>query len=49
MLKTSAEDEMGIELIDMGQIEEEELPFMIVDKDTGNVYDSRRPDHIDAL
>ena len=40
---------MGIDLIDMGQIDDEERPFMIVDKDTGHVYDIRRPDHIDAL
>ena len=49
MLKTTAEDDMGVDLIDMGQIDDEERPFMIVDKDTGNVYDIRRPDHIDAL
>ena len=40
---------MGIDLIDMGQIDDEERPFMIVDKDTGHVYDIRRPDHVDAL
>ena len=50
LLKTNEEqDEMGIDLIDMGQIEDEERPFMIVDKDTGHVYDIRRPDHVDAL
>lgn len=38
-----------IELIDMGQIEEEERPFMIVDKDTGNVYDSRNMTHVNRL
>lgn len=31
-----------IELVDMGQIEEEDLPFLITDKDTGRVYDTRR-------
>ena len=50
LIKTKEEqDEMGIDLIDMGQIDDEERPFMIVDKDTGNVYDIRRPDHVDAL
>ena len=27
--------------VDMGQIDEEERPFMIVDKDTGRIYDVR--------
>ncbi len=49
LLKAVVDDDMGIDLIDMGQIDDEERPFMIVDKDTGNVYDMRRPDHIDAL
>lgn len=49
LLKAEVDDDMGIDLIDMGQIDDEERPFMIVDKDTGNVYDMRRPDHIDAL
>lgn len=38
-----------IELVDMGQIEEEDRPFMIVDKDTGNVYDSRNKSHVNRL
>ena len=49
LLKAVVDDDMGIDLIDMGQIDDEERPFMIVDKDTGNVYDMRRPDHINAL
>lgn len=35
--------------VDMGQIEEEERPFMIIDKDTGRVYDTRNEHHIDRL
>jgi len=33
----------------MGQIDEEERPFMIVDKDTGRVYDMRNDKHVDRL
>ena len=33
----------------MGQIDEEERPFMIVDKDTGRVYDIRNDKHVDRL
>jgi hypothetical protein len=35
--------------VDMGQIDEEERPFMIVDKDTGKVYDLRNENHLDRL
>jgi hypothetical protein len=35
--------------VDMGQIDEEERPFMIVDKDTGRVYDMRNDKHVDRL
>lgn len=34
---------------DMGQLDEEELPFMIVDKDTGKVYDTRNDEHVERL
>jgi hypothetical protein len=27
--------------VDMGEIDDEEKPFMIIDKDTGKVYDIR--------
>ena len=33
----------------MGQIEEEQRPFMIVDKDSGKVYDSRNELHVGKL
>jgi hypothetical protein len=29
------EEDSGVDLFDMGQIEDEERPFMITDKDTG--------------
>jgi hypothetical protein len=32
--------------VDMGQIDEEELPFMIIDKDSGKVYDTRNDKHV---
>ena len=35
--------------VDMGQIDKEEKPFMIVDKDTGRVYDMRNDRHVDRL
>ena len=35
--------------VDMGHIEEEELPFMIIDKDTGRVYDTRNEMHVERL
>lgn len=35
--------------VDMGQIDEEELPFMIIDKDTGKVYDIRNDKHVERL
>jgi hypothetical protein len=33
----------------MGQIDEEERPFMIVDKDTGRIYDIRNDAHVERL
>jgi hypothetical protein len=30
-----------IELVDMGAIDETDRPYLIVDKDTGDVYDMR--------
>ena len=35
--------------VDMGQIDEEELPFMIIDKDSGKVYDARIDKHVERL
>ena len=34
---------------DMGEIDEEELPFMIIDKDSGRVYDTRNDVHVERL
>lgn len=36
-------------VVDMGQIDEEERPFMIVDKDTGKMYDLRKDRVVDRL
>jgi len=33
----------------MGQIEEEERPFMIVDKDSGRIYDMRNDKAVGRL
>lgn len=30
----------------MGEIDEEDKPFLIIDKDTGKVYDIRNEDHL---
>jgi hypothetical protein len=35
--------------VDMGAIDEEELPFMIIDKDSGKVYDTRNDEHVERL
>ena len=35
--------------VDMGQIDEEERPFMIVDKDTGRIYDVRNDAQVERL
>ena len=43
------ESSQEIELVDMGKLEEEEQKFLIVDKDTGDVYDMRNQDHIKFL
>jgi hypothetical protein len=43
------ESSQEIELVDMGKLEEEEQKFLIVDKDTGDVYDMRNQDHIQFL
>lgn len=33
----------------MGQIDEEDKPFLIVDKDTGRVYDIRNESHVNNI
>lgn len=33
----------------MGQIDDEERPFMIIDKDTGRMYDIRNDKHVGRL
>ena len=42
-------NEENILEVDMGQIDEEERPFKIVDKDTGRIYDIRNDKHIERL
>ena len=37
------------EEIDMGQIDEEDRPFLLIDKDTGRVYDMRNENHLKKL
>ena len=33
----------------MGEIDEEDKPFLIIDKDTGKVYDIRNEDHLQRI
>ena len=35
--------------VDMGNIDEEDRPFIIIDKDFGKLYDIRNDKHIDRL
>jgi len=42
-------DEKNYLMVDMGQIDEEDMPFMIIDKDTGNMYDMRNDRHVERL
>ena len=35
--------------IDMGQIDDEDRPFLLIDKDTGRVYDIRNENHLSRL
>ena len=35
--------------IDMGQIDDEDKPFLLIDKDTGKVYDIRNENHLSRL
>jgi hypothetical protein len=33
----------------MGQIDDEDRPFLLIDKDTGRVYDIRNENHLSRL
>ena len=39
----------GVEEIDMGEIDDEDKPFLIIDKDTGKVYDIRNETHLQRI
>ena len=39
----------GVQEVDMGEIDEEDRPFLIIDKDTGKVYDIRNEDHLTRI
>jgi hypothetical protein len=43
------QDDNLFEDIDMGTIDDEERPFMLVDKDTGKVYDLRNDSHLSRV
>lgn len=43
------ENDNIFEEIDMGQIDEEDRPFLLIDKDTGRVYDMRNETHLKKL
>lgn len=43
------QNENLFEEIDMGQIDEEDRQFLLVDKDTGRVYDMRNETHLARL
>ena len=36
-------------LVDMGQVDDEDRPYLIVDKDSGKVYDIRKAEHVEHL
>lgn len=40
-VRSNSEYSQDIELVDMGRIDEEDRQYLIVDKDTGDVYDMR--------
>ena len=42
-------DENNYQTVDMGAIDEEERPFMIIDKDTGRIYDMRNDNAVERL
>ena len=39
-------NESDLYIVDMGQIDVEERPFMVVDKDSGHIYDIRNDKHV---
>lgn len=41
--------ENGYQVVNMGAIDEEERPFMIIDKDTGRIYDMRNDNAVERL
>ena len=46
LLQNETGDDNIFEEIDMGQLDEEERQFLLVDKDTGRVYDMRNEMHL---
>jgi hypothetical protein len=48
-VRSNSEYSQDIELVDMGRIDEEDRQYLIVDKDTGDVYDMRNQEHVDYL
>lgn len=48
-VRSHSEYSQDIELVDMGRIDEEDRQYLIVDKDTGDVYDMRNQEHVDYL
>jgi hypothetical protein len=42
-------DQEEYQEVDMGEIDDEERPFMIIDKDTGKVYDIRDDKQLERL
>lgn len=43
------QDENIFEDIDMGTVDDEDRPFLLVDKDTGKVYDLRNDSHLSKV
>lgn len=42
-------NETGIYLQEMGEIEEEDKKYLIIDKDTGKAYDIRNENHVERI
>jgi hypothetical protein len=51
MLNDDAEDgeEKFFQAIDMGELDEEEKQYLLIDKDTGRVYDLRNDTHLQRI
>lgn len=47
--RMDTETSQEMELVDMGRIDEEDRQFLIIDKDTGDVYDMRNQEHVEFL